>query len=70
MSSSPGQEDGETSSSVNASAKKRKKSVKGWDGENGFNSESGNGNHQGFVDGELFRAKRAVFLIRYRSSIF
>ena len=49
--SSSGQEDAE-SSSVTASAKKRKKSVKGWDGENGATDENGGGNQQGFVEGK------------------
>lgn len=51
--SSSGQEDAE-STSVTASAKKRKKSIKGWDGENGATDENGGGSQQGFVEGKLF----------------
>ncbi|KAK2459774.1 hypothetical protein APHAL10511_008206 [Amanita phalloides] len=55
--SSSGQEDGETSS-VSASAKKKRKPVKGWDGEDGASDDNVNSNQQGFVDDAQFSNMR------------
>ncbi|KAM6497798.1 acyl-CoA N-acyltransferase [Amanita muscaria] len=55
--SSSGQEDLETSS-LNASAKKRRKSVKGWDGENGGNHNGTQSSQQTTVDDPQFTSLR------------